>query len=139
MILICGLPNAGKTTYSIQFPNVIHFDDIPHKTAKQQFIQCNQLVAEADEDIVVEGVYNTSKRRKELLEACKNKQHKVCIWIDTPIEECIERELKYRQRSINIIYSHNRFFEPPTYDEGWDEIIIVKGQSETVVSNLSHK
>ena len=28
MILICGIPNAGKTTYSQRYSDVIHFDEV---------------------------------------------------------------------------------------------------------------
>ncbi len=126
MILICGLPNAGKTTYSAIFENVIHLDDIPHKTFGEQLYKCNRLAA-ANEHSVVEGVYNTKRRRRELLRACKSHQKKVCVWIDTPYEECVRRENRGRPHIVAI---HYKMFEPPTLDEGWDEIIIVRGKNE---------
>lgn len=64
----------------------------------------------------------------QLLEAVKDKPYKkTCIWIDTPLEECIQRE--DRNRPIEIILLHADTFEPPTYDEGWDEIIVIKGDA----------
>lgn len=117
MTLICGLPNAGKTTYSERFGKVLHLDDFP----RSKFLNCNKAVAEAEGDITVEGIYNLRVRRKLLIEAMGERTPKVCIWLDTPIEECISRE--NRGRPKGIITSP---IEPPTFDEGWDEIIIVR-------------
>lgn len=124
--LICGLPNAGKTTYSEQYDNVIHFDSFTCRGG--QFNNCNRLASELKGDVCVEGVYNSVRRRKEFLEACKSNSPKVCIWIDTPLDECLKREQAYRKRPLQIVKSHHALFEPPTYDEGWDKIIIIKGE-----------
>lgn len=125
MTLICGIPNAGKTTFSAQYGSVIHFDRIPHKNVNEQFKRCNELAAQSNGDVCVEGVYNRRKRRLELLEAVKDKQGKrICIWLDTPIEICLKRE--NRGRPSFIISDNAKIFEPPTLDEGWDEIIIVR-------------
>lgn len=124
MTLLTGIPNAGKSTYSARYGTVIHFDSIPHKTANEQFAKCNRLAAQAEGEVCVEGVYNSRRRRIELLEACKHRaERKVCIWLDTPVEVCLERERNYRRRPDGIVLSHAQSFEPPTLDEGWDEII----------------
>lgn len=123
LTLICGLPNAGKTTYSSKYDTVIHFDDIPRKGG--QFENCNKRASEVKGDVCVEGVYNSARRRKQLLEACKHQDRKVCIWIDTPLEECIRRECEYRKRPIGMVHAHRKSFEPPTLEEGWDEVIVI--------------
>ena len=124
MILICGLPNSGKTTYSQRFDNVLHLDDFP----RSKFLNCNKAVAEADGDIVVEGIYNTKCRRNLLLQSAKGR--KVCIWIDTPYEVCLDRcQTEEQKRIVNIAMD---MFQEPTLDEGWDEIIIVKPCTTTL-------
>ena len=126
MYLICGIPNAGKTTYSAQFEHVIHFDDFKPSARhpNDQFQRCNQAAANADDDVCVEGVYNSKRRRMELLKAVADKPGKrICIWLDTPVEECCRRET--RHRPIGIVHAHARSFQPPTLDEGWDEIVRV--------------
>lgn len=125
LTLICGLPNAGKTTYSSRYDDVIHFDDVSRKG--DQFANCNKMASEVDGDVVVEGVYNSARRRKELLVGCKHQDKKVCIWLDTSLEECLKREANYRKRPLIMVSSHHKNFEPPTLNEGWDEIIVVKG------------
>lgn len=126
--LICGLPNAGKTTYSSSHANVIHFDEASRNG--DQFVNCNRTASKVQGDVCVEGIYNSARRRKQLLEACKHQDRKVCIWLDTPLEECIEREKSYRKRPTGIVHAHYWSFEPPTLDEGWDEIIVIKGEQQ---------
>ena len=116
MILIIGHPNAGKTTYSERFENVLHLDDFP----RSKFLNCNEAVRKSDGNVTVEGIYNLRCRRKKLLEAVKGKDTRnVCIWLDVPKDECLRRESRNRNASV-ITHSP---FEPPTLDEGWDEII----------------
>lgn len=120
LTLICGIPNAGKTTYSAQYDNVIHLDDA--NDCRQCNAQCG-IASRVNEDICVEGVYNQAWQRKALIEACQNQSPKVCIWLDTPLEECLERERNGRNRVLATVRLHHKILEPPTYDEGWDEII----------------
>lgn len=122
MILIMGHPNAGKTMYSSRYDKVLHLDDFPHN----KFLYCNAAVRWSDGNIVVEGIYNLRCRRIKLLEALKGKNtERICIWIDTPIEECLRRES--RGRNEEIVRDP---LQPPTLDEGWDEIIQINSEGE---------
>lgn len=133
LTLICGIPNAGKTTYSSQYNNVIHFDKIPHLNFNEQFVKCNHKAAKIKGDVCIEGVYNTIKRRKELLMACYHQDKKICIWLNTSLDECVRRERNYRRRPIRIVHSQYEKFEPPTLDEGWDEIIVIHEDGEKTI------
>ena len=117
MHLVMGIPNAGKTTYSQQFANVIHADDYmgDHDAYAK-------LLATVDDECI-EGLYTTRKSRLLLLSECTNVKRRVCVFIDTPPDVCMSRDGEHN-RSIPY---HARRLEPPTYDEGWDEIIIVRG------------
>ena len=110
-VLICGLSNAGKTTYSKRFDDVIHYDNVGGTTRQRLEYIVNEA---AKREVCVEGVYNEAFRRAELANAMQGR--KVCIWLDTPIDVC-------RQRPN---FRGTRIFEPPTLDEGWDEIIIIR-------------
>lgn len=114
LILLCGLPRAGKTTYSMRFKEpyeVVHTDMCGMKYARER-------VERANGDIVVDGVYKGAKERTELCRAY-NGELKKCIWLDTP------KEIRMRRANYN---RHCDFpFKPPTYDEGWDEIEIIRG------------
>lgn len=125
IILICGLPNAGKTTYSKNYSNVIHLDDFLEKAKSPRSLYnlCNEAAAASEnKDVCVQGVYALRKQRINLLDLVKDKQDKkICIWIDTPIQICKQRE--NRNRSEEFVESFQKFFKPPTFDQGWDEII----------------
>lgn len=120
LLLICGYPNAGKTTYSQKFDNVIHLDDYKHpsKICKEVSTMTN---------VVVEGIYLTNKMRVQLLSAYQGK-YKKCIFLDVPLSECIKRET--RGRKSFVFENFAKSFEPPTLDEGWDEIVIIKNENE---------
>lgn len=127
--LVCGLPSSGKTTYSQQFSNVIHRDEYPDTFC--------DLVAKAEGDVVAEGVYNTQKIRERFLKVIATKKvKKVCIWIDTPMEICLEREKKGRKRGDFLIMNAARQFESPSYDEGWDEIWVVQNNKKIIQERL---
>ena len=122
MTLIMGHPNAGKTTYSARYDNVLHLDDFP----RNKFLNCNEAVRRSDGNVVVEGIYNLRCRRIKLLEAVAGKGcRNVCIWLDTPLDECVRREDRGRdERTVRGP------LQPPTLDEGWDEIIRLTKEEE---------
>ena len=114
LILICGRSRAGKTTYSQRFENVIHLDEVGFS-----YERCRSYVH--DGDVVVEGVYDKAQLRKSLLSSYSGDSRK-CIWLDTPTE--IRRSRKGYSKLSDIP------FEPPTLEEGWDEIVIIRGEND---------
>lgn len=117
MYLVMGIPNAGKTTYSQQFANVIHADDYIGNHDEYR-----KLLETVDSECI-EGLYTTRKSRLLLLSECPNAERRVCVFIDTPPDVCMARE---GEHNCSIPY-HARRLEPPTYGEGWDEIWVVRG------------
>lgn len=124
--LICGIPNAGKTTYSQNFENVIHMDELRPKKGHPTRSYVVDALKKAEGDICVEGVYVMASSRKRLADAYKGK--KLCIFLDTPLDEAKRRE--NRGRPLFIIENSHHHLEPPTFDEGWDEIIIKRPDGE---------
>lgn len=106
---------AGKTTYSKRFEKVLHLDDFWPKC----YDRILNRVAELD-DVVIDGIYNTAEQRGTLIAHYKGESPKTCIWIDTPEEIIGDR---HRRLGFHAIH---RPFEPPTTDEGWDEIIRIE-------------
>ena len=111
LTLICGLPRAGKTTYAEQFDDVIHFD----KYGVYRGV-IHQIYAK-NGDVVVEGIYHQQYQRELLIRAYQGKGTR-CIWLNTP------QEVRQARKGWNKRCDYP--FEPPTYDEGWDEIYIVR-------------
>ena len=108
-MLICGIPGAGKTTFSERYGNVVRYDDFSHLPRAER----TEVFRGAE---VVEGIFNSREGRMAVLGG----RGGTCIWIDTPLETCVER--------CGLSASmHAEMFEPPTLDEGWDEIVRVSG------------
>lgn len=114
LTLICGLSRSGKTTYSKQYENVVHLDEVGF-----DYERCKEFVNNGE--VVIEGVYNKISQRKSLLSVYHGEATK-CIWLNTPLE--VRKTRKGYSTHSNI------FFEPPTLNEGWDEIIIIRGNDD---------
>ena len=116
LTMICGLPNAGKTTFSRQYDNALHQDDIG---TISRIID----VIENMDDVIIEGYFGRKTERERVRKS--HNGYAKCIFLDISVEESIKRE--NRNRHPQILRNAARFFDPPTYDEGWDEIIIIRG------------
>lgn len=127
LTLICGIPNAGKTTYSSRFDNALHLDEIG---ATDKVIG---KMKQIDGDVVVEGYFGSAESRRKVRSAYGGEAR--CVFIDISVEESIKREKRNRHEAI--LRNASRFFEPPTIDEGWDEIIIIRGDDN--VESISNK
>lgn len=116
LMLICGIPNAGKTTYSSRFDNALHLDEIG---ATDKVIG---KMRQIDGDVVVEGYFGNAESRRKVRSAYGGEAR--CVFIDISVDESIKREKRNRHEAI--LRNASRFFEPPTLDEGWDEIIVIR-------------
>lgn len=113
LTLICGLPNAGKTT---GYPDALHQDEIG--TTENVCAAISRI----DGDATIEGCFPTAKCRRKVREAYRGAAR--CVFIDISVEESVRRE--DRNRHETILRNAARFFEPPTYAEGWDEIEVIR-------------
>lgn len=118
--LICGRSRAGKTTYCRQFERVLHLDT--YGLHPKSYPRCLEKVATIDGDLIVDGIFDTAERRIALLESYNGGGKKICTWLDTPLD-IIKSRFVHADKLPHP-------FEPPTLDEGWDEIIIIRGNDE---------
>ena len=127
MTLVCGLPNAGKTTYCENYENVIHFDSINALSFEDKYNKCISEAVKQDGDVTIDGNFYSRRIRMNLLNAFKDKDYrKVCIWVNAPLETCLERS-QTGGRDEEIVRHINEYFEKPLLDEGWDELIYLYG------------
>lgn len=119
--LICGRSRAGKTTYTKPYPKAFHLD---YGGYDRMIIKTMQ----AEDNVVIEGIYDTAERRKALLEAYKGEGKRICIWLDTPLDVIESRFGRWKPHNL----PHP--FEPPTLEEGWDEIIVITGDNNVECS-----
>ena len=117
LTMICGLPNAGKTSLVSKYDNVLHQDEIG--TIDRIIRAINQMHG----DVIIEGYFGTKEARQKVRSSYKGKAK--CLFIDITVEESIKRE--NRNRHPQMLRNAARFFEPPTYEEGWDEILVLRG------------
>lgn len=115
LTMICGIPNAGKTTYSKQFDNALHLDEIGTTS------RVIEAIKQIDGNVVIEGYFGTSDERSRVRAA--HNGYAKCIFLDVSVDESLRRE--DRNRHAGILRNAARFFQPPTYSEGWDEIIVI--------------
>lgn len=120
LTMICGLPNAGKTTYSARYDDALHQDDIG------TISNVVEAIKQIRGDAIIEGYFGTIEDRRKVLSAYNGKSR--CVFLDISVEESIKRE--NRNRHPKILRNASRFFEPPTIAEGWDEIIVMRGTYE---------
>lgn len=114
LILVCGRSRAGKTTYCQRFgrSEVLHLDNY----GMLNYDGLLQAVARRRTDTVVDGIFHTRELRIRLLDLWGGSAK--CIWLDTPIETVKGRLHPFIGGKVYPLE-----FEPPTYDEGWDEIV----------------
>lgn len=143
LYVLFGLPASGKTTLAHRFELErgckIHCYDDLYETVKDNhtYSEINGTWVHdirsdllAGHDVVCDGMCTQSHLRTWLLEQLSDIPcHKTLIAIITPIETCIERNSKREGISKvpqQVIEIAAKYMQPPTKDEGWDEIIVYR-------------
>ena len=149
LILMIGLPGAGKTTVLQS-----HFSDIvfvspdnfigytkkdpwtPQK-AKIAWQKATKLLKQKlpDEDVVFDATFVDKKARKKYINIGKRLGAQVqAIFVDTDSKVCITRNAsrnKYRKVPDAVMKSMGSRLERPTKEEGFDIIWIYKNEQFT--------
>lgn len=145
LILLVGIPGSGKTTYAKNYieqnPNTIHLssDAIRKELYGDENIQGNPgevfalMQKRAVEslnngsDVLYDATNITRKDRSGIIGVCPKFAKIECHIIWAPIEECIKRDAS-RERTVGkeVIDRMLKRFQAPYYDEGIDEIEIIK-------------
>lgn len=142
--LLTGLSGSGKTTYAKDIKDrencvLLSSDDLrkefygdeniqenPAFIFEQMRIRTLQALKEG-KNVIYDATNLSSKRRKALLKQLPKDVYKICHCIVTPLDKCIENDTK-RERHVSesVIMRQLEQFQMPWYDEGWNDIIIVK-------------
>lgn len=145
LIILCGIPGSGKSTYAKDYiatnDNTIHLssDGIRSELWGDESIQGNPaevfaLMQKRAIDALNDGknvIYDctsmTRKDRQGIIGVCPKLARIECYIIWAPIETCIERDAA-RERTVGkeVIDRMLKRFQAPYYDEGIDEIKIIK-------------
>ena len=133
--VICGIQGSGKTTLAKQLvfkhdAVLYSYDTFPkgHCSNDAHPVMYERMVQDLKKGkaIVCDDLNITKENRQTLLNAlCSVEFKKVLHIMQTPLELCIKRNRKRGYgRLPDIVLRHcYEKYEPPTLDEGWDEII----------------
>lgn len=145
LILLCGIPGSGKSTYAENYVvlsnNATHLssDTIRAELYGDENIQGNpgevfslmqRRAIDAlnnGQDVLYDATNITRKDRSGIIAACPKFAKIECHIIWAPIETCIERDAN-RERTVGkeVIDRMLKRFQAPFYDEGIDEIKVIK-------------
>lgn len=139
--ILSGPPGSGKTTLAKQLTldnqnTILHsYDDIPGantfktplETVKQTWLSNIKQDLKAGNNVVIDATNLTVDKRLELLSEFKDFYcDKILHVLNTPLETCLERNSKREGRSKLpdfVVRSSYEMFQPPTKEEGWNDII----------------
>lgn len=146
LILLVGIPGSGKTTYAKKYiseypktPVHLSSDKIREELYGDESVQGNpaevftimqkRAIEALNEghDVLYDATNVTRKDRASVIGICPKFAQIECHIIWAPIDTCIERDAS-RDRTVGkeIIDKMLKRFQAPYYDEGIDEIKIIR-------------
>lgn len=129
LYLFCGAPASGKSTLSKQMAEQCNAERISFD--ERHYMRHNEMIPpilEALEDgknVVADSLFAYVKQRKMILEALKDVScRKILVCMTTPLDECLRRNANRKNHLPDfVVESFFQSIEPPTLEEGWDEIL----------------
>lgn len=143
LIILCGIPGSGKTTYAKEYikhhggvhlsSDLIRKELYGHESTQgnpnEVFALMQSRAIEALNNgttVVYDATNITRKDRSNIIAACPKFVRIEAHVIWAPIEKCIEQDAA-RNRTVGtaVIDKMLKRFQPPFYDEGFDEIKVI--------------
>ena len=143
MILLCGLPGCGKSTYYKEhfFNTHLRISNDLLKT-KNRSARLFDFCFETKMSFVVDNTNTTKEVRGKLILACEEAAvqqnepiEKICYYFDCDSKVCLERNEKRTGKDRvpkQAIFLKAKEFEAPKLDEGFDELNIVDANGNII-------
>ena len=159
LIVLCGLPGAGKSTYANRYvqehPNtkIMSSDAIRKELYGDEMIQGDagrvfRLMRTRTVEHLMNGfdvIYDATgmmrRYRAEIVDVVPAGIQKKCVIVWADVEECVKRDsLRSRKVGRAVIEQMVSSFQAPYYDEGFDEIqIILPDDFDRAKYDASHR
>lgn len=135
--ILCGIPGSGKSTLSNKLVKVHNaklysYDDLlNNNNLKDKFKLRAWILSSIKNDlqagfnVILDDSNILLQLRIEVLEFIKECQcKKILIVMNTPLDECLLRNANRKKQLPDWVIRHMyRKYQPPSLDEGWDEIL----------------
>ena len=126
IVIMCGLPAAGKSTYcKTQLPNYVYISGDVLKTAAKLKKAVKEEIKKGNTSIVVDACNGKIEQRQEYVAIAKEHNLKCkCVWIDVSKETAVAQNDKRKQEGKDhvskiAIYTLNKNFQAPSEEEGF--------------------
>lgn len=147
LIMLIGIPGSGKTTYSKGLSEEYNANVISSDVVRQTYVGIDEkevfptvyrLCIEElknNRNVILDATHITPKVRKrsfDSLDQYEVEYEKVAVYVDTPVEVCIKRvEIRNKNPKelflpLEVIESYGKNIIPPSQEEGFNEIRIIK-------------
>lgn len=142
MIILVGLPGAGKSTLVKEFPDHIRIcQDVLGN--RNDCINATKRAFQQGKSVIIDRTNINKSQRRYFIDVAKDFNAKIySIFLDTPIVKCIERAkirkehetlsclTNTEEKIIEVITSFNKSLELPDYAEGYEEIFHINDDKD---------